>query len=596
MTVDVLAKLVILYARVSNTSQAERGLSIPAQFRELRAWAEREGFRVLVEVADTGGKGSKRDDLERPGIERVYELCEQHDVAYVVAQDWDRFGEADVPSWIARRLAMFSDTRLRTPDDPNREDDDGAELIRMVKGWESKRERRKAAKRSRARKLEHIRRGYVVAGHTPTFGFRYAGTRKERTYEVEPGHMETVERILRMVGVEGVGVRGVKKALDREGVPTPPNPAKKHPEEGHRWSRQFIRNVISNDCYKRHSREELVVLVEQGYVSPDVAARAPDPCGIWWWNGTDYEGDKHRVAVPICDPGIPRELVDHARKAVENNVPTSKAGDRPWELSGGILVCGGCGRRVQAHAVTPRKQRTYFYYECSKYMDHGGGVCPVSVRLNAERTEEAVWRFVSGKLADPGEMIRSLDGLIASEREKLRGDPEGDVRELRGRLSDLERRRERAQDAYLAGAFSVVELRHRQEELDEARRDYERQLDAAEHRGERLRRLEDLRDRLRQRAAIWDGLMEQHPDLSEYVVPWEELPPEVQERMTGPMPWDNDAFARAQRKALENASPEQRHARYKELELRVVALGKDELEISGVFGAELLSIPAPSST
>src|SRR5687767_4574974 len=34
----------ILYARVSSKAQAERGLSLPGQLRELREWAEREGY------------------------------------------------------------------------------------------------------------------------------------------------------------------------------------------------------------------------------------------------------------------------------------------------------------------------------------------------------------------------------------------------------------------------------------------------------------------------------------------------------------------------------------------------------------------------
>jgi hypothetical protein len=136
-------------------------------------------------------------------------------------------------------------------------------------------------------------------------------------------------------------------------------------------------------------------------------------------------------------------------------------------------------------------------------------------------------------------------------------------------------------------------LRHRQEELEEAKEAILREIDATEHREERLRRLLDLLDRLRQRAATWDSLLEEHPDLSERVIPWEKLPPEVRERMAGPMPWHNDAFARAHMESLENATPEERHARYQELELRVEARSKDELEVTGIFGRETVYIWNP---
>ena len=74
--------------------------------------------------------------------------------------------------------------------------------------------------------------------------------------------------------------------------------------------------------------------------------------------------------------------------------------------------------------------------------------------------------------------------------------------------------------------------------------------------------------------------MEEQPDLPQIVI--------------GPMPWENDAFARAQRKALENATPEQRQSHYKELELRVTVRGKGELEVSGIFGTQMIYMGDPS--
>jgi hypothetical protein len=69
--------------------------------------------------------------------------------------------------------------------------------------------------------------------------------------------------------------------------------------------------------------------------------------------------------VPVPDSGVPREVVDAARKAIENNVPISSAGDRKfWELLGGITRCGGCGLRMQAHAVTNPVGRVYHYMRC----------------------------------------------------------------------------------------------------------------------------------------------------------------------------------------------------------------------------------------
>jgi site-specific DNA recombinase len=57
-------KRAILYARVSTDEQAKAGYSIPEQLRELRAYAVREGYRVVEEAVDDGHSGA---DPHRPG-------------------------------------------------------------------------------------------------------------------------------------------------------------------------------------------------------------------------------------------------------------------------------------------------------------------------------------------------------------------------------------------------------------------------------------------------------------------------------------------------------------------------------------------------
>jgi hypothetical protein len=194
--------------------------------------------------------------------------------------------------------------------------------------------------------------------------------------------------------------------------------------------------------------------------------------------------------------------------------------------------------------------------------------------------EPAVWDFVVRLWVEPEEMVSVMDAFIETERVLLRGDPEQEMRRLRRQLRNLDGRRERAQDAYLAGAFLVEELRGKQHQLDEAKEAILHEMDLCENRGEKLRRLVAFRDRIQQRAAAWNNLLDEHPGLPQYVV--------------GDMPWANDPFARTQKQALEHATPEQRQDHYLSLRMRVDAHPKDELEISGKFGSEVLYICDPS--
>src|SRR3712207_3066390 len=185
-----------------------------------------------------------------------------------------------------------------------------------------------------------------------------------------------------------------------------------------RYWRDWSSDVCSSDLYRPHTKEEIEELVEQGFMTPDVAARL-DPernYGIWWYSGRDFEGNEHRVAVPVPDSGMPREVADAARAAIADNVPISAAGDgRFWELLGGVLFCGGCRLRMQAHTVRTRG-RVYHYLRCPFHLRTTPERRPVNARLRAEKAEEAVWRFVSGLLVEPERMISGVESLIAAER------------------------------------------------------------------------------------------------------------------------------------------------------------------------------------
>jgi Recombinase zinc beta ribbon domain len=342
--------------------------------------------------------------------------------------------------------------------------------------------------------------------------------------------------------------------------------------------------------------------VEQGYMAPEVAARL-DPqehYGIWWYCGKDYDGNQHRVAVPVPDSGIPRDWVDAARKAIEDNVPASNAGDRFWELSGGVLLCGGCGCRMQVHPVkSAKREKVYFYYRCSKLGEVTKKPCPANVRLPAEHVEEVIWQFTTELLTEPEQITDGLDRLIEQERSRLRGDPEVAIRELHGKLEALACRRNAYQDQQAAGYMTLDELGPKLTELEEARNAIERELEACKNRGSRIAELKAMRDFWAMRGELWETLDElrewtavQHPN---------ETAARYQMRILVAEDYNNhlhrvrDKARKARLSELQNATPEPRRQQYEELELRVTAYSKEEYEVAGVcFDPERFYICATS--
>ena len=208
-------KRAILYARVSTEEQAKSGYSLAQQIEALREYAAHEGYEVLEEVTDPGQSGAS---LERPGMDRVRDLVAAGGVSVVLAQDRDRFAREPAYHYLLKKEFEEHGTRVRALNDRGDESPEG-ELTDSILDQLAKYERAKIAERTRRGKLRKAREGKVIAaGPRAPYGFGYNLARDGLVVE---GEARIVRRVFRAVGVEGVGLAGITKALDREGVPTP---------------------------------------------------------------------------------------------------------------------------------------------------------------------------------------------------------------------------------------------------------------------------------------------------------------------------------------------------------------------------------------
>jgi site-specific DNA recombinase len=488
----------VLYARVSTEEQAKSGYSLAQQLEVLRKYAVSEGYEVLEEVTDPGHSGAS---LERPGLDRVRDLVAAGSVSVVLAQDRDRFAREPAYHYLLRKEFEEYGTKIRSLNDRGDGSPEG-ELTDGILDQLAKYERAKVAERTRRGLLRKAKEGKLVAGPVPNYGFRYNRTRDG--YLVDEERMAVVRRIFRMVGVEGMPLHRVKRILEHERVPTPTG--------GRYWNNRSIRDIIMDDDYKPHSYTELRTLL-----SPEVAARlnSEERYGIWWFNRrrtsvrqvveTGPEGRSYRrrqktvfrprgewIAVPVPYAGVPREWVDNAREAIENNRRPSSAGDRFWELLGGVFFCGGCGCRMRPdrRRRSPRDGRLYYYYRCPTRHQKGKDACSQPRSYQATQTEARVWEFIAGLLKDPDRLRAGLERMVDQERDGLRGDPEREAKEWRRKLSEVAAKRARLQDMAAEGLLTLEELRDKLTELDEVREATELELSLLQNRVERVEALQ----------------------------------------------------------------------------------------------------------
>ena len=437
---------VVLYARRYDRKD---NFSIAGQLKELREHAHAEGHEVAEEIQDPW---AKRWTLDRPGVERIRELALLGGVDEVWAWRWDRFGESPWPEVLGLELEEYG-VRLRSFDDSGEGED--AELLNGLKGLMAKRERRRIAERSRMGKLQKAREGRLIAGKAPAYGFDFNETRDG--YVVNEEQMRVVRRIFEWVVLDRLSITGVVNRLQDGGVRSPSGVG--------RWDRGQIRNMINSDIYRPHAKEDLTELG----VAPRVVASLPDGLyGVAWYGKrrvklkarakaeVTKKDPKEWIPVPVVDAGLERDLVDAARLAIADNKAPSKNADRFWELSGGIVCCGDCGRRMLA---TSRKRKVsregssyYYYYVCQCGRYSWDDRCSHNRHHSATELERQVWEGVSGFLSDPERMRRGLEELVAHEA-KEDGGLDAAFAYWGETLSQVKVKSERLLDLYLEGAL-----------------------------------------------------------------------------------------------------------------------------------------------
>lgn len=313
-------------------------------------------------------------------------------------------------------------------------------------------------------------------------------------------------------------------------------------------------------------------LVVEGHMTADVLSRLDREkrYGIWWFNrahktqkrvavdtpsGREYRIRSKTVArprsewiaVPVPDCGVPPELVDAAREDVKDNRSPSSAGRRVFDLSGGVLHCAACGRRMGGTSVLdPKTQRRYFYYVCSRLRNADTHGCKTKIRsVRADVLEPRIWEFVSGLILEPGRLRRGLEAMIEEEERAGRGDPDREAKVWHEKLQEAERMRSGYQDLAARGLLTYEELGEKLATLEETRSVARQELESLKGRSERLESLR--RDR--------DAVLE--------------------------------AYANVTVEALEELTPEERNKLYKILKLRVVVRDDGTPEVSGVVCGDL---------
>ena len=377
---------VALYARVSSDRQ-DVDLSVTAQLRALRDYADKNGYVVVREYVDEAVSGRVDD---RPEFNKMIDEARSPGASFqeVLVWKFSRFTRkrehaVAYKSLLRRRGVRVVSTTERTDDTPTGNLTEG--IIETVDEFYSE----DMATDIRRGMREAASRGFWVSSRTP-YGYNRVMVQdgaKERP-KLQPDDVTTsvVKRIFDMAE-NGTGMLDIARAINDEDIPS---------ATGKLWTSNGVNFILRNEVYT----------------------------GTLVW-GTRAKDDADPVRMEEAFPAI----VSKVQFQVVNKLLRSRApkATHPRRIASsyllnGLITCYRCKTAFTGHGA---KSGRFHYYVCQSLIKRGSGSCD-SPRLNARRFEQLIVdRIRSSILTKDGDgdtttvVVKELDRLVQEQRGRM---------------------------------------------------------------------------------------------------------------------------------------------------------------------------------
>ena len=392
-----------LYARVSSDRQ-DVDLSVAAQLRALRDYAEKNGYVVAREYIDEAESGRIAD---RPQFRRMLDEASLSDSPFqeILVWKFSRFTRkrehaVAFKSMLRKRGIRVTSITEHADDSPT-----GKLMEAIIESLDEFYSENLAQEVLRGMR-EAASRGFWISTYSP-YGYRKVpvqdGAKKRPKLELDPPADGVVRRIFQMA-LLGTSTLDITKTLNREGIASP---------QGSRWTKTTIHRILTNETYtgtliwgSRAKDNVPPVRVDNAF--PAIVSR-----------------DEFERVSAILGSKAPAKI--HPRRAAS-----------PYLLSG-IVRCETCGKALTAHEA---KSGQFTYYVCHSLLKRGQGACDTP-RLNSKRFERMIIDSIRENILTESnirELVKlvneELDSVIKEQREKAEAIDE-ELNEIRRRLDRL---------------------------------------------------------------------------------------------------------------------------------------------------------------
>ncbi len=423
---------VALYARVSSDRQ-DVDLSISAQLRALRDYAEKNGYLVAREYVDEAESGRIAD---RPQFQKMLNEASKPEAPFqeILVWKFSRFTRKREHAVAFKAMLRRRGVRVVSITEHADDSPTGKLMEAIIESVDEFYSENLAQEVTRGMR-EAASRGFWVTGYAP-YGYKRVyvqdGAKKRPTLELNPPADAVVRRIFDMV-LQGKSILDVVKTLNADGITT---------TNGKRWLKTTIHTMLANEAYT-------------GAV-------------VW---GIKAKDKAEPVRVEDAFPAIvTKQEFEKAKKMLGARAPKSVHPRRafsPYLLSG-LLKCETCGKAMTAAEAKGGK---YTYYVCHSLLMRGQGTCKTP-RLNAKRFEKLIVDEIRANVLTESnirDLVRLLDeemdGVAREQRQRLETIKE-ELDEVKRRLGRIWQAIETTDIEMADASDRIKEHRERKEKLE----------------------------------------------------------------------------------------------------------------------------------
>ena len=422
-----------LYARVSSDRQ-DVDLSVAAQLRALRDYAEKHGYLVAREYIDEAESGRIAD---RPQFRRMLDEAGKTEAPFkeILVWKFSRFTRKREHAVAFKSMLRRRGIRVVSITEQAEDTATGRLLEAIIEGVDEFYSENLAQEVTRGMR-EAASRGFWMTTYAP-YGYKRVhvqdGPKKRPKLELNPPADAVARRIFDMA-LQGRSTLDIAKALNAEGIPT---------TTGKKWLKTTIHAILTSEAY----------------------------AGTVVWGTTAKDGqppvrveDAHPAIISMQEfRRIARMMQSRAPKKVNPRRASS-----PYLLSG-LAKCETCGKAMTAAEA---KSGKYTYYICHSLLKRGKGACKTP-RLNAKKFEKIIVDelranvLTESNIRDLVKVVdEEMDGVVSEQRDRLES-IDGELEEVKKQLGRVWHFIAKSDSVAEAEASDlIVELRERKEKLE----------------------------------------------------------------------------------------------------------------------------------